>query len=408
MVMAESAAAVPLRVSAQEQDIPKDYRQTEVGLVPTDWTITSLEQISAFITKGSTPTTYGFHWQQSGILFLRSECVSERGLDLSQSMFISSKAHSFLRRSEVQDDDILVTITGNVGRAVMLSGVGKANLNQHIARVRITSDGVDPRFAYHYLSKPEVRAYFTKITTGQAYPQISLKQVRETSLPLPSLREQTVIADALSDADALIEALEQLIEKKRLIKQGAMQELLSGSKRLPGFSGEWQTKSVGDLLTIRHGKSQKDVVEPNGQYPILATGGEIGRSRAYLHDKPSVLIGRKGTIDRPQFMDRPFWTVDTLFYSDVKEGNSAKFLYYAFLLIDWRCHNEASGVPSLNAKTIEQIELLVPPEEEQATIASTLTDIEEEIGALEARLEKARQIKQGMMQELLTGRVRLV
>jgi type I restriction enzyme S subunit len=207
-------------------------QQTEIGVIPLDWQVVRLEEISAFITKGSTPTTYGFHWERSGVLFLRSECVSENGLDLNQSMFISPQAHAFLRRSEVQDGDILITITGNVGRVVMLSGVGKANLNQHIARVRITSNRVDPRFVYYYLSRPDVRAHFAKITTGQAYPQISLKQVREALIPIPRLEEQRAIADALEDVSANILALESNLRKSQAIRDAMMQGLLTGKVRL--------------------------------------------------------------------------------------------------------------------------------------------------------------------------------
>lgn len=228
-------------------------------------------------------------------------------------------------------------------------------------------------------------------------------------LPLPPTKaEQEAIAEALSDADALIEGLEQLIAKKRAIKQGAMQELLTGKTRLPGFSGEWATKPIGDVLSIMHGKSQRDVVTEDGPYAILATGGQIGTARSYLHDQPSVLIGRKGTIDRPQFTEKPFWTVDTLFYSIMKGKNIAKYFYYTFLLVDWYSHNEASGVPSLNARTIEKIEVVVPEPQEQSAIVQVLSDMDAEIAALETKLVKARAIKQGMMQELLTGRVRLV
>jgi type I restriction enzyme S subunit len=107
-------------------------------------------------------------------------------------------------------------------------------------------------------------------------------------------------------------------------------------------------------------------------------------------------------------MDQPFWSVDTLFYSVVKESNSAKFIYYCFCLIDWKQHNEASGVPSLNARTIEALELRVPLVDEQEDIATILTDMDTEITELETKLAKARAVKQGMMQQLLTGRVRLV
>src|SRR5205823_4709567 len=133
-----------------------------------------------FITKGATPTTYGYRWESAGVPFLRSECVSDRGLDMRQSMFISPAANEVLRRSQVVDGDVLMTITGNVGRVVRLAGIGDANINQHIARIRIKDPRFDSGFVYHYLSQKPMREHYTSIVTGQAYPQISLVQVRET------------------------------------------------------------------------------------------------------------------------------------------------------------------------------------------------------------------------------------
>ena len=166
----------------------------------------------------------------------------------------------------------------------------------------------------------------------------------------PTVEEQKAIATALSDIDNLLGVLDRLIAKKQDLKQAAMQQLLTGKKRLPGFKAEWNIKRLANVLTICHGRSQHEVQVEDGLYPILATGGQIGRSRSFLYDKPSVLIGRKGTINQPQYMDTPFWTVDTLFYSIIHDANNAKFIFYRFCLIDWNQYNEASGVPSLNAR----------------------------------------------------------
>ena len=137
-----------------------------------------------------------------------------------------------LSRSELRPGDILITITGNVGRAVHLGDdFGIGNMNQHIARVRITSDSVNSGFIYHLLTQSSVRKAFNTITTGQAYPQISLKQVRNTAVPLPSLPEQRTIATVLSDMDAEIAALETRLAKTQFIKQGMMQQLLIGKVR---------------------------------------------------------------------------------------------------------------------------------------------------------------------------------
>lgn len=207
--------------------------RTALGEFPDDWQLVPLSRVSAFITKGSTPTTYGFDWKSVGVLFLRSECVSERGLDLSESMFIAPQAHQFLKRSEVKGGDILMTITGNVGRVVHLpDDFVSANINQHVARIRILDENIVASYVFHFLSQPLVRKYYNLITTGQAYPQISLTQVRDTVLPVPSVSEQTAIADVLSDMDAELAALEQRRDKTRALKRGMMQELLTGRTRL--------------------------------------------------------------------------------------------------------------------------------------------------------------------------------
>lgn len=169
----------------------------------------------------------------------------------------------------------------------------------------------------------------------------------------------------------------------------------------------WETVRVAEILTIRHGKNQSQVQVADGAYPILASGGEIGRSKSFLYDRPSVLIGRKGTIDKPQYMESPFWTVDTLFFSEISPNNFAKFVYYKFCSVNWRSFNEASGVPSLNAATIENIVVSRPPLKEQKAIAEALSDVDALIDSLEALLTKKRNIKTGVTQELLTGRTRL-
>ena len=207
--------------------------QTRLPGFSGEWEEKPVARFSAFVTKGATPTTYGFNWEDDGVVFLRSECVSADGLDLTQSMFISEPAHAALARGEVRSGDILITITGNVGRVVRLSpDFGFANINQHIARIRVKDHDVSAAFVFHWLSQASVRANYALITTGQAYPQISLKQVRETMVPLPSFAEQTAIATVLSDMDAEFAALEALRDKTRALEQGMMQELLTGRIRL--------------------------------------------------------------------------------------------------------------------------------------------------------------------------------
>lgn len=170
---------------------------------------------------------------------------------------------------------------------------------------------------------------------------------------------------------------------------------------------DWNHLSFGDALTIRHGRNQKEVEATSGKYPIFGTGGQMGWANEYLCDQPSVLIGRKGSINKPRYIDQPFWTVDTLFYSEIKEDFNPKYIYYQFCTIDWMLHNEASGVPSLNASTIEKVFSLFPPYKEQTAIAKILSDVDVLLDSLEALIAKKQAIKTATMQQLLTGRTRL-
>lgn len=176
------------------------------------------------------------------------------------------------------------------------------------------------------------------------------------------------------------------------------------SRRIPEG---WRCLPFEDALTIRHGRDQKPVESINGKYPIFGTGGQMGWAMEYLYDKPSVLIGRKGSINKPRYMETPFWTVDTLFYSEIKSGFNAKFIFYKFCMINWEQYNEASGVPSLNSKTIEKVTALFPTFKEQCIIANALSDTDALLSELEKLIAKKQAIKTATMQQLLTGRTRL-
>lgn len=266
---------------------------------------------------------------------------------------------------------------------------------------------LNPKFLALYAQTKEYWDWVARTSVRSGQPGVNGREYATLPVPVPSIDTQNAIADALTDVDDLLATLERLIAKKQAIKQGIMQQLLTGNTRLPGFSAPWKGVRLGDVLRVHHGRSQRPVESASGDYPVLATGGQIGWARTPLYSKPSVLIGRKGTIDRPQYQDRPFWTVDTLFYTEISEAADPRFLYYVFLTVNWRSMNEASGVPSLSSARVESVEVSLPELTEQQAIRDALDDIDAAIDALEARWDKARAIKTGMMQELLTGRTRL-
>lgn len=311
-------------------------------------------------------------------------------------------ADGIARSRYLEPGTLIMSIAATVGIPV-ITGVAACI---HDGFVALENLKADKRFLLYLLKASEQRLR----DAGQSGSQMNVNTdiVKGLSIHIPTDRqEQERIAGALWNVDDLIDALSRTLTKKRAIKQGMMQELLTGRTRLPRCSSSWREVPLRTVLTVRHGRSQRGVETPNGRFPILATGGEIGRTDVPLYSKPSVLIGRKGTIDRPQFQEAPFWTVDTLFYTEISTDADPRFLYYLFQTIDWRSMNEASGVPSLKASTIEAVEVSIPDRAEQDAIARVLSDDDAEIDALVHRLEAVRNIKQGMMQELLTGRTRL-
>jgi type I restriction enzyme, S subunit len=394
---------------ASQQTIPKGYKHTEVGIIPSDWEVKLLNKVGSF-KKGK-------NIKKDSVLPDGLPCVRYGEIYTHHNDYIK-RFNSYISREtakasqRIKRGDLLFAGSGEtaeeIGKCVAYLGDDEAYAGGDV--IILSPEGHDSKYLGFLMNYRSVVAQKSQLGQGDAVVHIYPSNMGGMLIPLPPTEaEESAIATALSEADALIESLQKLIAKKRAIKQGAMQELLTGKRRLPGFKGKWGTIKLGEVLRVRHGKSQKAVASDMGIYPILASGGEIGRATQYLYNKPSVLIGRKGTIDTPQYMDNPFWSVDTLFYTEILKDNCPKFIYYKFQIIDWYLYNEASGVPSLNARTIENIECVFPNDpKEQTAIANLLSDMDSEITSLEQKLDKYKQLKQGMMQVLLTGKVRLV
>jgi type I restriction enzyme S subunit len=394
--------------------VPKGYKQTVVGIIPEDWKCIAVNDVLEEISMGpfgSDITVSNFI--KSGVPVLNGNNISSVKLkDVYKNFVTLAKAKS-LKKAIASRGDIIVTHRGTLGQISYIpndSVFEKYVISQSQFRLKLKKERIFPHFfvAYFLSNNGQKHLLEGKGHTGVPALAQPTTKFRKLFFPCPSNMEQKAIAAVLSDIDELVRSIEKLIARKKDIKLGTMQELLTGKRRLPGFSRKWIYKKAGDFLQVCHGKSQHDIQTINGKYPILASGGEIGRTNIFLYDEESVLIGRKGTIDKPQYVNMPFWTIDTLFYTKIFNNYSGKFIFYLFSLVDWIMYNEASGVPSLNSKTIENIEFLIPEYEEQVTVASILSDMDVEIEALEQKLAKYKDIKQGMMQELLTGRIRLV
>jgi type I restriction enzyme S subunit len=412
---------------AAEKGVPAGFKLTEVGIIPEDWECKYLGELGD-IVRGGSPRPAGDpkYFEGDFIPWLTVASLTTIP-DAQQIVMATSSMLTELGSKHsrtLEKGTLIISNSGATLGVAKLLGI-KCCANDGVAAIINQRIG-NKSFLIHYINTITKNLH-DKIATGNGQPNLNTDLIRLISVPFPNEQEQQKIADTLSDCDNFILKLEQLIAKKQAIKTATMQQLLTGKTRLPQFAlwddgavkgykkselGEipedWIVSNFGSVMKIRHGKNQKHVDCFDGEYPIYATGGQIGKANAFLYDKPSVLIGRKGTIDKPRYTDQPFWTVDTLFYSEISESADAQFIYYRFCMIDWMQYNEASGVPSLNAGTIESIQTVLPSIEEQTAIAAILSDMDKEIQTLQQRLDKTRQLKQGMMQELLTGKTRLI
>ena len=218
------------------------------------WEQRKLGEICDFITKGATPTTYGFSWQPDGVPFFRNDSIKDNVFVFGEFSYISEAANEVLKRSEVHGNDILIAITGDIGKVgIIPDTVEKANINQHIARVRIRKEAL-PYFVYQYLASDDTQKEYQKIKTGLSMPQLSLEQVRDIVVKIPEFNEQGKIADCLRRIDTLITLHQRKYEKLVNIKKSMLDKMFpkNGASvpeiRFKGFTDPWEQRKLGDAF----------------------------------------------------------------------------------------------------------------------------------------------------------------
>ena len=253
----------------------------------------------------------------------------------------------------------------------------------------------------YYLSSAK-KLEIAQLAQGNSVVHLYSSQLKDLKINKPSKEEQTKIASFLSAVD---EKISQLTKKHELLsqyKQGMMQKLFSQQVRFKADDGsefgEWDQLKFKDVIKIKYGKDHKKL--DDGDIPVLGTGGVMRYVDSYLYEGESILIGRKGTIDKPRFISGKFWTVDTLFYTEIGEKILPKFAFQQLLLVNWLNLNEATGVPSLNTTSIGNIELKVPCLAEQTKIANVLSAIDQKIEVVSKQIEQAKTWKKGLLQQM--------
>ncbi len=409
--IAEYAPEVP-----EAGRVPPGYRQTEVGVVPENWEVVSLPDL---VTSGprngysgrseknaeGTPTL-SLAATSSGHLILNEETVKH----LYET--ISPRSDLFL-----ESGDVLVQRSNTldlVGTTVVFDGPSEVYVYPDLMMRMRFKDDATAHWFWRYANSTDGRRYFVSIAAGStgSMPKISGERLRKMPLPVPPLPEQCAIATALSDVDALISSLDRLISKKRAIKTAAMQQLLTGKQRLPGFNGKWEVKRLGDVSSIKTGSKNNEDKRGEGRYPFFVRSQTVERINTYSCDGEAILVPGEGGIGNIfHYVNGRFDYHQRVYkISDFSAGACGKFIYYSMIQTfnkQATRNSVKATVDSLRLPTFLEFEFSAPSVDEQTAIATVLSDMDTEISALEARRGKTRQVKRGMMQELLTGRTRL-
>lgn len=411
-----------------------DYKRTEVGVIPKDWQVEALRKLL------SQPATYGIvkagRFVQQGVPMVRGGDIKDGAVATDLPNVSTEKSVEF-SRTVLRKGDILVALVGYPGEAAISPDtlVG-ANISRAVGLLRPTIKACT-EFIVAYLNSPNGRRDFLKPGAGSAQLVVNLRDLNLLRVPLPPPPEQRAIAEALSDVDELLGALDALIAKKRDIKQGAMQQLLTGKTRLPGFSGEWTEFNMATDSTLKarigwQGLKTSEYLSTGEYYLVTGTdfvNGRIDWTTCHFVDRARFVQDRNIQLNPGDVLLTKDGTIGKAGYIETLPGpatlNSGVFVIrpktddyiplYMFYVLTSRIFEEflarlqaGSTITHLYQKDFAGFAFDVPSRQEQAAIATVLSDMDTEIAALEARRDKTRAIKQGMMQQLLTGRVRLV
>lgn len=405
-----------------ETIIPKGYKNTDVGVIPDDWEVKELRTVVHF-KNGKAHESY----------------IADRGdYIVINSKFISSEGDVFKysnrNLSPVDAGDIALVMSDipngkALAKCYLVKQDNKFALNQRICSLK--ANEVNNVFLFYALNRNK---YFLQFDNGVSQTNLRRDDILKCPLPIPSTDiEQTAIANSLNDVDALINKLEELIAKKRNIKQGAMQELLTGKKRLPGFSGKWEVKKIGEVAEITKGQGlSKGKISYSGKYHCILYGELFTTYKEEITNVQSKTDFSEGRLSKYGDVLIPGSTTTTgidlakasaLMMNGVLLGGDINIIrnsydsynptflaYYLTHVCKNKIAQRAKGITiyHLHGKDLMDLEIIMPKKEEQSAIAQVLSDVDAEIEQLEQKLDKYKMIKQGMMQELLTGRMRLI
>ena len=393
-------------------EVRSGYKQTDLGVVPDDWHVCELDKVTQL------QVGYAFKSEWFGrygeLRLLRGENVGYGSVDWSDTRTLDISKRTEFSHYLLSSGDIII----GMDRTFTKSGVKISRLtNKDISSLLVQRVGrfiptrCNADFLWHVLSFSRFHAALKLEQTGMDIPHLSRMEILHPIIAVPPLPEQQAIADALSDIDQLIASLDRLIAKKRDMKQASMQQLLTGKTRLKGFSGEWEMKRLGDIAHLYQPQTIGQSVFTSEGYPVYGANGIIGRYSRYNHTTRQITISCRGNCGTVNMTEPLSWITGNAMVVNLDHTKSIDwdFAYHLLMFQDFSILVTGSGQPQIVRGPLKEFAIIVPKDvDEQVAISAVLSDMDTEIMELEKQRDKTTALKQGMMQELLTGRTRLI
>ncbi len=407
------------------------YKKTEVGVIPEEWRTESLGSLTTLMTNGFVGTaTSAYVSSDDGVLYVQGYNVEPNGFNFHGIKRVNRNFHKLHQKSCLKKGDLLTIQTGDIGVTTLVPPELEGANCHALVISRFDPKRSQSEFYCHYFNSEIGRAAFKEIETGTTMKHLNVGDMVQLLVPSPPLAEQCAIATALSNVDALLAKIDQLIAKKRDLKQAAMQRLLTGQTRLPGFSGEWEVKQLGDVADVDPENLSNSTSQQYGFKYISLEDVDVGTLRGFSEQVFATAPSRARR--RLRLGDVLISTVRPNLMSHLllKDVGTDWVCSTGFAVV--RCHKETahsgfvfahlfgrsiarqietlvtgSNYPAINSRDVRAFEIAMPSYAEQSAIATVLSDMDAELSALEARRNKTRALKQGLMQELLTGKIRL-
>ena len=416
-------------------EMKSGYKMTEVGVIPEDWEVKNVSESCLIKARIGWQGLKKSEYMSSGDYVLITGTDFDNGqVNWKSCAYVSKARYEQDSNIKIRPQDILISKDGTIGKVAYLGMIPKAGtLNSGIFVIRANDRKIDQVFLSKIFMSFYFEEFLNRLVAGSTINHLYQKDFVKFCFPLPNSEEQVAIAAALSDVDSLISALTKKIEKKKAIRQGLMQQLLTGKKRLPGFCGDWVKKKVSSVSDILRGGSPRPIenyivksggvnwikigdVDSSAKY-IFRTNEQIIESgiqySRFVHSG-DLLLSNSMSFGRPYILKTEGCIHDGwLVIQNYDKYFDKEFLYYSLssdeVLKQYKSLAAGSSVLNLNKDIVGKVVLYFPPSiSEQTAIANILSDCDSEIAALEEMRDKYKEIKQGMMQQLLTGKIRLI